>query len=108
MALKEIQAIQEAEVQAEMIRRSALAKARDLQKQAEEQGAHVLSEALAQAKREGEALLKAAQAQSDQEIAQWMEQGRTQQEAIRAQAQQRLEETARFIMERIVNAHGHR
>lgn len=108
MALKEIQAIQETEAHAEEIRRKALAKARDIQKQAEEQGAQIVEKALAQAKTEGEALLQAAQAQSDQEIGQWMEQARTEQEDIRRHAQQRLTETARFIMERIVNAHGHR
>lgn len=108
MSLDAMKVIQEAEEQAEELRREAVQRARELVRQAETEGDDYLTLMTRQAQEEGEGQLARARDEAAKEIASLEQENQQVCQDIMGKAETKLPEAVAFIMGRIVKSDGHR
>ena len=106
--MKLVEAIKEAERQADALRREAQQKARQMMQEAEKQAVQLLKEKITAARGQQQALLSEAEAGARQEASTWKDLHQKEIEKVRALARTRLPEAVEMIVKKVVKTYADR
>lgn len=105
-SMEVIKQIQEAEEQAEEIRKKAVQEARDIMNNAQDEAEELAQEMLKRAIEQGNNLMVETEAQANREIESLKQKNEIKISELKAKAQDNLDEAVSFVLGRIVKDYG--